>query len=348
MPNTIQIRGSQIQGETIEASNINLSGSFDFRAASSFIAATPSADADVANKAYVDSQVADGFQAGDGIDIDTATSPDTVSVKLAASNPALQFVGTGTDELQVKFNATFFETGAGGLDIVASSIGETQLADAGVTTAKIGDTQVTNAKLAGSIANAKLANSTISGVALGSNLNSLAASGTGGIILTSYNGSTAVSDLAINLDGSTLAVGASGIKISDAGVGTTQLADTSVNAAKLGSAAVETAKIADDAVTNAKIADNAVDDAKLSFEGAFDVYSPDGSTAAFNLSTRYLNGFEPQVLAFKNGLLMRLVASSPADADQYTVSDNGSVSTVTFGANLSSDDTLEVRYIANK
>ncbi len=32
MPN-IQIRGSQIQGETIEASNINLSGSFDFRAA---------------------------------------------------------------------------------------------------------------------------------------------------------------------------------------------------------------------------------------------------------------------------------------------------------------------------
>jgi hypothetical protein len=348
MPNTIQIRGSQIQSETIEASNINLSGSFDFRAASSFIAATPSASDDVATKGYVDSQIADGFQAGDGIDIDTATSPDTVSVKLAASNPALQFVGTGTDELQVKFNATFFETGAGGLDLVAASIGETQLANAAVTTAKIGDAQVTNAKLAGSIANDKLSNSTISGVSLGSNLNSLAASGTGGITLTSYNGSAAVSDLAVNLDGATLSVGASGLKIADGGVGSTQIADNAVIAAKIASSAVETAKINDGAVTTAKIANNAVDDTKISFEGAFDVFSPDGSTAAFNLSSQYLNGFEPQVMAFKNGLLMRLVASGPADADQYTVTDNGSVSTVTFGANLSASDTLEVRYIAQK
>ena len=69
---TIQIRGVQIQDESIEAAKINLSGSFDFRAASSFIAATPSADADVATKGYVDSQIADGIQGGNGIDIDTS------------------------------------------------------------------------------------------------------------------------------------------------------------------------------------------------------------------------------------------------------------------------------------
>ena len=53
-------------------------------------------------------------------------------------------------------------------------------------------------------------------------------------------------------------------------------------------------------------------------------------------------------MAFKNGLLMRLVASSPADADQYTVTDDGSASTVTFGANLLSGDSLEIRYMSKK
>lgn len=320
MPNTIQIRGSQIQAETIEASNINLSGSFDFRAASSFIAATPSADADVATKGYVDSQIQDGVQAGNGIDIDTATSPDTISVKFATDG-ALSFIGAGTDELSVKVKA---ETGgsitkdANGLYIADSAIG--------------------NAKLAGSIANDKLANSTISGVALGSNLNSLSAAADGAITFTSFNGSAAVSNVSVQVDGSTLAKASNALKVADGGVDSLQIADSAITAGKIASNAVETAKVANDAITEAKI----------SFEGSFDVFSPDGSTAAFNLSARYTTGFEPQVMAFKNGLLMRLVASSPADADQYTVSDNGSVSTITFGANLSADDTLEVRYISNK
>lgn len=338
MPNTIQIRGSQIQAETIEASNINLSGSFDFRAASSFICATPSADADVVNKAYADSLVADGFQAGDGISIDTATSPDTISVKLAASNPMLQFVGTGTDELQVKLDPNKgLTSGAGGLfvQLKTESGGSISVDSQGLYLA---DAAIGNAKLAGSIANDKLANSTISGVALGSNLNSISAAADGAITFTSYNGSAAVSDVSVQVDGSTLAKASNQLKVADGGIDSLQIADSAVTSAKIASAAVETAKIAN----------NAVDDTKISFEGAFDVFSPDGSTLAFNLSARYLNGFEPMVMAFKNGLLMRLVAASPADADQYTVTDNGSVSTITFGANLSASDTLEVRYISQK
>ena len=62
---------------------------------------------------------------------------------------------------------------------------------------------VSNAQLAGSIANAKLSNSTISGVSLGSNLNSLSAAANGGITLSSFNGSAAVSDLALDIDGMT-------------------------------------------------------------------------------------------------------------------------------------------------
>jgi hypothetical protein len=136
---------------------------------------------------------------------------------------------------------------------------------------RVKDAGISNDMLAGSIANSKLANSTISGVALGSNLSSLSAGN--GIAMTSYNGSAAVSDLTIDLDGSSLTVGAGGIKISTAGVGTLQLADASVTAGKLASSAVETAKINDLAVTEgklaaaavatAKIADSAVTNAKL-------------------------------------------------------------------------------------
>ena len=78
---------------------------------------------------------------------------------------------------------------------------------------------VTNAMLAGSIANAKLANSTISGVALGSNLNSLSKAANSGLALTSYNGSAAVSDLAIDLNdlgAAAVAVGSDSIAIIDA------------------------------------------------------------------------------------------------------------------------------------
>jgi hypothetical protein len=90
---------------------------------------------------------------------------------------------------------------------------------------------ITSAMLAGSIANGKLQNSTISGVSLGDVLNSL--SGGNGISMTSYNGSAAVSNLTIDLDGSSLSVGTDGIKISESGVGTSQIADSAVTALKL-------------------------------------------------------------------------------------------------------------------
>ena len=120
---------------------------------------------------------------------------------------------------------------------------------------------ITNAMLGGSIANAKLANSTISGVALGANLNALSAGN--GISMTSYNGSAAVSDLTIDLDGSTLAVGGSGIKIADGGVGSTQIADDAVVSAKIADGAIDSAAyIADSLITNAKLA-GSIANAKL-------------------------------------------------------------------------------------
>ena len=332
MPN-IQIRGSQIQNESVEPGNINLSGSFDFRAATGF-QITTKAEADnstfPATTAFVHTMVSgsaiDGFQGGNGIDINTATSPDTISVDLA-TDAGLLFIGSGNDELAVKVKS---ETG-GSITRDADGI-------------YIGDGAIGNAKLAGSIANSKLANSTISGVALGSNLASLSAGN--GVSMSSYNGSSAVNDITIDLDGSTLSVGASGLKIADGGVDGAQLANLAVASAKLADSAVATAKIADDAIATAKIADTAVTPAKLSFQAQSDTFSPNGSTSAFDLTTEVNGNFDQMVMAFKNGLLQRLVASSPANADEYTVSTSGGTTTVTFGANLSADDELEVRYLA--
>jgi len=386
MPN-IQIRGSQIQGETIEASNINLSGSFDFRAASSFIASDPSAAQDVATKAYVDAQLPDSFSAGEGIKINTSGDPDIISV-LTASDGALSFIGGSSNELSVFLDGSTLGKSATGLKISDGGVDTSQLADGAVSNAKVAsDAAIAQSKLSLDITNSeinasaaiaqsklalditnseinasaaiavsKLAASTISGVTLGSNLNALSAGN--GISMTSFNGSAAVNDLTIDLDGSTLAVGAGGVKISDLGVDTGQLADSAVETAKINNLAVTSAKIADSAIATGKIADDAVTAAKIgdgevgyaqiNFESQSDTFSPDGSTLAFNLTAEVDDAMVAMVLAFKNGLLQRQVESSPANADEYTVSTAGGTTTITFGANLNANDELEARYLANK
>ena len=132
---------------------------------------------------------------------------------------------------------------------------------------------ITDAMLAGSISNSKLTNSTISGIALGSSLQGLTASATGGLSLSAtYNGSAAVS-ASINLDGSSLATGSNGLKVNTGGIITLMIADDAVTSAKLADASVVTAalagtsvtadKLASNAVTTAKIADSSVTNAKL-------------------------------------------------------------------------------------
>lgn len=304
----IQIRGEQVKDATLPPGKLDLTQTYDFTSGVVQVA-TPSNGSDAATKDYVDSQLPDAFSAGDGIAIDTTGDPDVISVKLAATNPALQFVGTGTDELQVKFNSTFFETGGLGLDLKAGVIGETQLANNAVATAKIGDAQVTNAKLAGSISNDKLANSTISGKALGSNLDSLSAAASSAISMSSYDGSAAVSNIDVKVDGV--------IVIKD-GSGNIQLADSSVGAGKL---AIGT---------------------------YVDKFTANGSDTAFDLAETVPSEFA-YIQVFKNGLFMEQVASSPSGKDEFSVSLTGGAAGVTqinFGSAPTNGDLIRVLYIA--
>ena len=330
----IQIRGNQVANNTLGPDQIDETATYDFSSGVVSVA-TPTASAHAATKAYVDAQIPDTFSGGNGINIDTSGDPDVISVDLA-TNPGLQFT---SNKLDVKVKS---ETG-GSITKDADGL-------------YIGDNAIGNAKLAGSIANAKLANSTISGVALGSNLSSLSAGN--GISMTSYNGSAAVSDLTIDLDGSTLAVGSGGIKIADTGVDTGQLADSAVQTAKLNNLAVTTAKLADSAISTAKLADSAVDSdkladnsvsaAKVSFSSQIDALSPNGSATAFDLSSAIDDAFAV-ILVMRNGLVIEQVESSPSGVDQFSLSldgGTGGVAQVTFGSAPASGDNLRVFYIA--
>jgi hypothetical protein len=110
-----------------------------------------------------------------------------------------------------------------GTALIGAKIGNDQIdsqhyADGSIDTAHIAADQITNALIAdaqidsehyvdGSVDNVHLANSTISGKALGTNLDSLTKVANGGIALSSYNGSGAVADLALDIVGMNAAAG---------------------------------------------------------------------------------------------------------------------------------------------
>lgn len=175
---------------------------------------------------------------------DTAPTLGTDDIAFTQFNGAANI--TAGDGLDKTGNVLSVNVGSG-LEISADAV---QVAAAGIT----------DAMLAGSISNAKLSNSTISGVSLGGNLSAL--SNGNGIATLSYNGSGSAS-VSLQLDGGTLSVSASGVKIATGGVDSLQLADGAVGEQKIANAAVTSTKIQDSAVTAAKIGTSAVTTAKI-------------------------------------------------------------------------------------
>ena len=309
----IQIRGNQIANNVVGPTQIDETATYDFSSGVVSVA-TPSAAAHAATKAYVDSKVPDTFAGGDGIAITDGAGTDTIAVDLA-TNPGLQFT---SNKLDVKVKS---ETGG---SITKDGDG-----------LYIADNAIGNAKLAGSIANAKLANSTISGKALGANLDSLSA-GQGLAIGSAYNGSGAET-MDLNLDGSSLAKSASGVKVANLGVDTAQLAD----------GAVQTAKIGDGQVSAAKLVDNSVGSAKLAISSEWVSLTPNGSATAFDLD-HPLSGDFAFIVVVRNGLVLEQKASSPSGTDEYSVSLTGGAGgngQVTFGSAPASGENLRVFYI---
>ena len=293
----------------------------------------------------------------------------------------------------------------------------------------------------GGVSNAMLANSTISGVSLGANLNSLSAGN--GLAMTSYNGSAAVSDLTIDLDGSSLAVGSNGIKVADGGIANSMLQDSSIASAKLagsiaagklnlgngvldnagslqidldgsslalgangikvaaggvsnamlanstisgvslganlnslsagngitmtsynGSAAVSDVtidldgsslavgsdgiKVAANGIGSTELANDSVTAAKVGFASNWAVLVPDGSLTAFDLSDTVDSAFASMIV-IRNGIVLKQVSSSPSGQDEFSVSltgGAGGVTRLTFGSAPTNGADLRVWYMA--
>ena len=148
------------------------------------------------------------------------------SKKLSLGTLATNFAGDGLTVIDSKtlhvdsgslvayYSSSTFATVSGDITITAGGV------------AAIGSGVIVDADINASanIATSKLAANTISGKTLGSNLDSLVDGN--GIANFTYNGSAGAT-VTVEADGSTLSVGASGVKVADAGITETQL-NTSV------------------------------------------------------------------------------------------------------------------------
>ena len=275
---------------------------------------------------------------------------DSLSAAAAGALTMTAYNGSAAvSNLAVNVDGVTVEIATNALQVKNAAITSAKLADGSVSNTKISDGAITGAKVQdGTLANAKLANSTISGKALGTNLDSLSASVSGAITMTAYNGSAAVSNLAVNVDGVTVEIdGSNKVAIKNLGVGTAKLADNAVSTAKIANAAVTTAKLSDGSVSNAKIIDAAVTPAKISVSPVYESATGDGSAVSFDLSGAIASAWLGGVVVYRNGLAIELVASSPSGQDQYTVAATagaGGVGRVTFGSAPSNGDKISVLY----
>lgn len=144
-----------------------------------------------------------------------------------------------------------------------------QLGPGCVQTKHLEANAVTSAKIASSVAGAGLTGGAGSPLAV--------ASGNGGIVVNA-------DDITLTLDGATLAVGASGLKVASAGITATELA----------SSAVETAKINAGAVTAAKLGITPVNEAPAG--------NKNGSNTSFTLANA--PAAASSLMLFLNGLAM--------------------------------------------
>lgn len=318
------------------------------------------------------------FTAGDGLDLTGSTfsvNVDDSSIEISADALQVKAGGITNDMLAGSIaNAKLANSTISGVAL-GGTLGGLSAAAAGAITLTSYDGSAAVSDLAvnvdgssieiasnalqikdGGVSNAKLANSTISGVSLGSNLNSLSAGN--GISMTSYNGSAAVSDLTIDLDGSSLALGLNGLSVADSGVTaakiasgaveTAKIADSAVTALKLASDSVETAKIKDDAVTGAKIANASIATAKLNFAAFFAGFDADGSSATFEMQSALDLNFVEMFVVTVNGLVMEY-KSTPDAQDNYKIDNGGTngVARIVFGSNLSNGDRVTIRGFVN-
>lgn len=284
--------------------------------------------------AFVQFTGAGQLSAGNALQITGSTIDvlyDGTSIGLTGGNLAIQTGGVSNDMLAnstisgVALGGSLYSlsASAAGAITMTSYDGSATVANVAVNVDNVGIQIASNALqlVDGGVTNTKLQYSTISGVALGSDLASL--SNGNGIAVLSYNGGSSAT-VQIQLDGSTLALSGSGVKVASGGIGATELASN--------------------AVTNAKIENSSITVNKLNFTGFQSKLTASGSQSAFELSAPLSSDWFEFFAVSVNGLLMEYNAST-SSKDEYYMDNNGTggVARIVFGANLDSGDRVVIR-----
>ena len=344
-----------VDGSTLEISadalKIKDSGVTATQIASAAVSTAKIQDAAVTNAKLANSTIS-GKSLGANLDSLSAAAAGALTMTAYNGSAAVSDLAVNVDDASIEIATNALQlkdSGVSTAKIANAAVTGVKIEDGAVSNTKISDGAITGAKVQdGTLANAKLANSTISGKSLGANLDSLSAAAAGALTMTAYNGSAAVSNLAVNVDGVTVEIdGSNKVAIKNLGVGTAKLADNAVSTAKIANAAVTTAKLSDGSVSNAKIIDAAVTPAKISVSPVYESATGDGSAVSFDLSGAIASAWLGGVVVYRNGLAIELVASSPSGQDQYTVAATagaGGVGRVTFGSAPSNGDKISVLY----
>lgn len=273
-----------LANSVVTSAKINLTGSFDF-SSGTLRAGTPSTSTDVANKAYVDS-IQSGIHWKE-----SAICASTANVDLSSAPAAIDGVSLSADDrVVIKDQST---PSANGLYVFASAGSAMARATDADSAAELNGAAVfvqkgsTNADM-GFIQTADIANlgsDTVTftqftglgqivagdGLQKASNTISVDLSANSGMQITSGELELNVSNgLELNggavrakLDGSTLALSASGLKVGT--ITSSEMGANSVLAASIADGAIDdSAMLADSVVIAAKIASNAITEAKIS------------------------------------------------------------------------------------
>lgn len=267
---SVQIQGDQIKSATINASKIDLTGTFDF-SSGTLQAATPTNDADVATKSYVIDLV-NGLSYKDPARVGTQSAPAATysnpgKTLTANSNGAISIDSINlqaNDRVLVKSFAGAARVGNGiykvttvgdsenpyvltrtsdfdeNDEIPSSAVFVKEGTDADSLfvcqndSVTLGTTEITFAQASG-------AGSISAGSGLSKAGNTISIDKGDGLVFdgnkldvgAGHGISVAANDISINIDGSTLTKSASGLKVASSGVDSLQLAAASVTAAKL-------------------------------------------------------------------------------------------------------------------
>jgi hypothetical protein len=94
--------------------------------------------------------------------------------------------------------------------------------------------------------------------------------------------------------------------------------------------------------SGAKVANDGVTGVQFGMRPRFDAFAGNGSTVEFSLANVVNDNHLAGVRVFLNGQRVKPVASSPADAFEYTIANSGGATKITFGAAPVSGDDIFV------